>query len=59
MQKPAKVMLTKKDRNETLNRKFINIKLNDKSIRMQLNTGSDISIIDEKTWNAIEKPYLD
>ena len=26
---------------------------------MQLDTGSDISIIDEKTWKAIEKPYLD
>ena len=25
---------------------------------MQLDTESDISIIDEKTWKALEKPYL-
>ena len=38
----------KKDRNETLKRKSINIKLNNNSIRVQLDMGSDISIIDEK-----------
>ena len=60
LQKPPKVMLTKiKDRNETRNRKFINDELNNKSIRMQLNMGSDVSIKDEKTWKAIRKPYLD
>ena len=55
-------MLIKKDRNETLNRKFINVKLNNKSIWMQLDTGSDISIIlwlIKKTWKALGKPYLD
>ena len=26
---------------------------------MQLDTGSNISIIDKKTWKAIGKPYLD
>ena len=26
---------------------------------MQFNTRSDISIIDEKTWKTIGKPYLD
>ena len=52
-------MLTKNDRNETLNRKFIDVKLNDKNIRMQLDTESDIPIIDKKTWKAIGKPFLD
>ena len=48
LQNPAKVMLTKKDRNQTLNRKFVDAKLNNKSIRIQLDTGSNISIIDKK-----------
>ena len=51
-------MLTKKDRNEILKRKFIDLKLNNKSVRMQLDMGSDISIIEEKTWKTIRKPYL-
>ena len=46
-------MLTKKkDWNETLNGKLINVKLNNKSIRTLLDKGSD-------TWKVIEEPHLD
>ena len=52
-------MLTKKkDRNETRKRKFINVNFNNKSIRMQSDTRSNISITDKKTWKASGKPYL-
>ena len=33
--------------------------MNSKSVRMQLDTGRDIAMIDEKTWKAIGKHYLD
>ena len=47
--KTSKGNADKNDKNETLNRKFINVKLNNKIIWMLLDTGRDISITDEKT----------
>ena len=44
--------------NETsLNRKFVFVTINIK-IKLQLDTGSDITIINEKTWRKMAKPSL-
>lgn len=39
-------------------RKFIKMKVNDVSVKLQIDTGSDISIISESTWRTIGKPEL-
>ena len=61
MKKTQQNNVDKKKKNETLNRKFINVKLNNKNIRMQLDTGSDISIIDTellvKNCRGCAKPF--
>ncbi|XP_053663457.1 uncharacterized protein K02A2.6-like [Anopheles marshallii] len=39
-------------------RKYVNIKLNGKQIRLQLDTGSDISVISRTLWRTIGSPQL-
>ena len=39
-------------------RKYVNMKVNGRNITCLLDTGSDISTIDETTWEKIGKPEL-
>lgn len=40
----------------TTNRKSLNLRIENTGVRMQLNTASDITIINEKIWEQIGKP---
>ncbi|XP_018402050.1 PREDICTED: uncharacterized protein K02A2.6-like [Cyphomyrmex costatus] len=42
--------------NSNLTRKFVNISINNQPIKLQLDTGSDITIISEKIWSLLGKP---
>nr|XP_049464977.1 uncharacterized protein K02A2.6-like [Anopheles coluzzii] len=39
-------------------RKFVTIQIENKSARLQLDTGSDISVISQRMWKQLGKPYL-
>ena len=39
-------------------RKYVDMKVNGRNISCLLDTGSDISTIDETAWNKIGKPEL-
>lgn len=51
-------MLTTKCLNDTQNRKVVKIKMNNTEIKLQLDTGSDITIINIKTLKNIVEPTL-
>ena len=42
--------------NETAFRKYVNVKINSKTVKLQLETGSDIAIISEDTWKYLGQP---
>ena len=39
-------------------RKYITVKIRDKDVRLQLDSGSDLSIINHHTWCKIGKPRM-
>ena len=43
---------------ETIKRKYINVRLNNKKVQFQLDTGSDLTIINSETWKRIKRPIL-
>ena len=43
---------------ETLKRKYINVQLNNKKVKFQLDTGSDLTIINAETWKRINRLTL-
>lgn len=54
----VRMVLTKKEIEEGQKRKFVQVKINGEKVQFQLDTGSDISIINETTWKRINKPRL-
>ena len=36
--------------------KFVKVQLNNKEVEFQLNTGSDLTLINEQTWKKIGTP---
>ena len=52
------VVLSKKEIEEGQKRKFVTVKINGTDVKLLLDTGSDISIINEKTWKQIGSPPL-
>ena len=52
------VVLSKKEIDEGQKRKFVSVRINGTNVILQLDTGSDISIINEKTWKQIGSPPL-
>ena len=53
------VVLSHREIEEGQKRKFVNAKINGKSVKLQLDTGSDISIINVETWKRIGCPTLE
>lgn len=54
-----KVVLPTKKLESTNNRQFATVKMNKSMGRFQLDTGNDITIIDEKRWNRIGNPNME
>ena len=52
------VVLSKEEVRQGGKRKFVNTKINGHTVKLLLDTGSDISIIDEVTWKRIGCPKL-
>ena len=52
-------MLSKEEVRQVGERKFVNTKINGHTVKLLLDTGSDISIIDEVTWKRIGCPKLE
>ena len=44
------IVLSKKEMKDNRKRKYVDIKINKQTVQCLLDTGSDISIIDESTW---------
>ncbi|XP_018317261.1 uncharacterized protein K02A2.6-like [Mycetomoellerius zeteki] len=42
--------------NETYFRKYVDVTINSKTVKLQLDTGSDITIISEDTWKLLGQP---
>ena len=53
------VVLSKEEVRQGDERKFVNTKINGHIVKLLLDTGSDISIIDKVTWKRIECPKLE
>ena len=53
------VVLSKEEMRQGGERKFVNTKINGHIVKLLLDTGSDISIIDEVTWKRIGWPKLE
>lgn len=53
------VVLSKEEVRQGGERKFVNTKINGHIVKLLLDTGSDISIIDEVTWKRIGCPKLE
>ena len=58
VRKKVKVVFSKREIEEGQKRKFVQVKINGEMVRLQLDTGSDISIINEETWKRIGRPLL-
>ena len=56
--KQSRVKITQIDNQEQNIRKYLNVKIQNKKVKMQLDSGSDISIINTQTWKNIGKPTL-
>ena len=56
--KQSRVTITQIDDQEQNVRKYLYVKIQNKKVKMQLDTGSDISIINTQTWQNIGKPTL-
>lgn len=54
----VKAVISRKNGGGHNGRKFADIKMNNKNIRFQIDTGSDLSIISEDSWKKIGKPTL-
>ena len=52
------MVLTKHELEEGQKRKFVQVKTNGEKVKLQLYTGSDISIVNEETWKKIGRPIL-
>ena len=56
--KQSRVKITQIDNQEQNIRKYLYVKIQNKKVKMQLGSGSDISIINIQTWKNIAKPTL-
>ena len=56
--KESRVKITQIDNQEQNIKKYLNVKIQNKKVKMQLDMGSDISIINIQTWKNIRKPTL-
>ena len=56
--KQSRVKITQIDNQEQNIRKYLYVKIQNKKVKMQLDSGSDISIINTQTWENIGKPTL-
>ena len=56
--KQSRVKITQIDNQEQNIRKYFYVKIQNKKVKMQLDSGSDISIINTQTWKNIGKPTL-
>ena len=52
------IVLSRQEIEERQKRKFVRAKINGKNVKLQLDTGSDISIINTETWIKIGRPLL-
>lgn len=52
------IVLSRQEIEEGQKRKFVQVKINGKNVKLQLDTGSDISIINTATWIKIGRPLL-
>lgn len=52
------IVLSHQEIEEGQKRKFVQVKINGKNVKLQLDTGSDISIINTATWIKIGRPLL-
>ena len=52
------IVLSRWEIEEGQKRKFVQAKINGKNVKLQLDTGSDISIINTETWIKIGRPLL-
>ena len=48
----------KKDESDKVVRKYITVKVLNKSVRFQLDSGSDLSIIKLQTWSKLNRPII-
>ena len=46
------------DKSDKVVRKYITVKVLNKSVRFQLDTGSDLSIINLQTWRKLNRPMI-
>ena len=51
-------MLSRQEIEEGQKRKFVQVKINGKNVKLQLDTGSDIFIINIETWIKVGRPLL-
>ena len=56
--KQSRLKITQIDNHEQNIRKYLYVKIQNKKVKMQLDSGSDISIINTQTWKNIGKPTL-
>ena len=56
--KQSRVKITQIDDQEQNVRKYLYVKIQNKKIKMQIDSGLDISIINTQTWKNIGKPTL-
>ena len=54
----VKVILSRKEIEEGQKQKYVNVKINGVNIKLQLDTGSDKSIINVWTWKWMGSPPL-
>ena len=52
------IVLSRQEIEEGQKRKFVRAKINGKNVKLQLDAGSDISIINTVTWIKIVRPLL-
>ena len=52
------IVLSRQEIEEEQKRKFVQVKINGKNVKLQLDTGSDISIVNTETWIKIGRPLL-
>ena len=46
------------DKSDKVDRKYITVKVLNKSVRFQLDSGSDLSIINLQTWRKLDRPII-
>ena len=58
-QKESFVKIAKTDESEGWNiKKFVQVQISSKSIKLQFDSGSDVSIINLHTWRKLSKPMM-